>query len=382
MINVDDKEKCCACGACEQVCPVHAITMSSDGNGNYYPSVYSEICIDCGKCEKVCTYHNKIEYNYNQKTYAVVLKNKDNLKNSASGGAAYGLARCFLKNFPGSVVCGCAYDEECNPTHIIIGNYEDVYKLQGSKYCRSDVRIYQKVLANVKNQKNVLFFGTPCQCNAIKLFCKGHEEYLYTVDLICHGVIDIDYWKDYVSLIQKEYKGKLLFYSFRDKDIHKPFKSKFGISRINKNNRKVIKYYYESSSVSYYYSHFLSGSIFRENCYECPFARRERSTDITIGDYWGYEGKLSSCLGISAVLTNSDKGNRLFLLSSDLFDIEERSLEDVAKYNEQLNRPFSKEKKKYKLLSEWKEKGSIAVQKEHHKKHWKAYLLSQFGLMK
>lgn len=42
-------ETCITCGACEQECPVSAITS---GSPTY--SIDPEACIDCGACASVC----------------------------------------------------------------------------------------------------------------------------------------------------------------------------------------------------------------------------------------------------------------------------------------------------------------------------------------
>lgn len=52
----DDKKKCCGCGACANVCPKHAITMTADEQGFVYPKIDQSTCIDCGMCRKVCGY--------------------------------------------------------------------------------------------------------------------------------------------------------------------------------------------------------------------------------------------------------------------------------------------------------------------------------------
>lgn len=42
-------DKCIACGACAQNCPVGAITM---GDGQYV--INPDVCISCGLCASVC----------------------------------------------------------------------------------------------------------------------------------------------------------------------------------------------------------------------------------------------------------------------------------------------------------------------------------------
>ncbi len=42
-------DQCLECGACEDACPVHAITA---GDGKFV--IDPDLCIDCGACEDVC----------------------------------------------------------------------------------------------------------------------------------------------------------------------------------------------------------------------------------------------------------------------------------------------------------------------------------------
>ncbi len=46
---------------------------------------------------------------------------------------------------------------------------------------------------------------------------------------------------------------------------------------------------YIPARLTSYNTFFLDGDIYRENCYQCPYAKRERTGDFTIGDYWGIE---------------------------------------------------------------------------------------------
>ena len=49
-----EKEDCCGCTACFNVCPKTAITMTQDEQGFYYPVINKEKCIKCYQCVGVC----------------------------------------------------------------------------------------------------------------------------------------------------------------------------------------------------------------------------------------------------------------------------------------------------------------------------------------
>ena len=136
----------------------------------------------------------------------------------------------------------------------------------------------------------------------------------------------------------------------------------------NKKGKKKV--HYVNPSVSGYYYYFLSGKVYRENCYQCKFAQGNRASDITIGDFWGYEGKLDVSKGISALICNTDKGVELFDEAGIMFEWEERDFEMAAKGNGQLNHPTPLSLKDYSVLSEWKDKGMKFQCEKHNKQHF------------
>ncbi len=97
-----------------------------------------------------------------------------------------------------------------------------------------------------------------------------------------------------------------------------------------------------------YYKNFLRGNIYRENCYECNYAKRERISDITIGDFWGLskDSKINDDIkaGISSVIILTEKGLQLINKILPIFLYEERTYEEVYLHNEQLNNPMKKKK--------------------------------------
>lgn len=97
MIIISDKQQCCGCNACGDVCPKGSITFRTDIEGFWYPEVNIETCIDCHLCEKICPIINikdlkKNDFPKPAHTIAAVNKNMNVCWNSTSGGAYTALA--------------------------------------------------------------------------------------------------------------------------------------------------------------------------------------------------------------------------------------------------------------------------------------------------
>ena len=99
MITINDKEQCCGCNACGDVCAKGAITFRTDGEGIWYPHVDRERCVGCGLCEKVCPIINigSLKHNDLEKPecYAAEHKNLEAVFDSTSGGLFSALADCM-----------------------------------------------------------------------------------------------------------------------------------------------------------------------------------------------------------------------------------------------------------------------------------------------
>lgn len=50
----NNKNNCCGCWACVNICPTKAISMAPDNEGFLYPSILQSKCIDCKMCLQVC----------------------------------------------------------------------------------------------------------------------------------------------------------------------------------------------------------------------------------------------------------------------------------------------------------------------------------------
>lgn len=336
-----NKKDCCACGACLNICPKQAIKMQEDENGFLYPIIDNNKCIKCGLCVKTCALQNSKLTNTPLKTYAAQSNNTD-LKKSASGGIFASLAINEIK--AGGVVYGAALENVNGKLicrHIAVNNVTDLEKLQGSKYIQSNIgNIYQDVKKNLLEDKAILFTGTPCQVDGLRAYLGKKYENLYCIDIVCHGVPSNKMFQDYIETLEKKYNDKIIDFKFRDKTKGWGLTAK---GYTAKGYTAII-----SANVSSFYYYFLKSYIYRDSCYSCKYACKNRCGDITIGDYWGIETAHPEVLnnnteldyksGISCLIVNTYQGNKLIEKYKDDLRLIESDFEKSAKENGQLNR--------------------------------------------
>lgn len=346
--------------------------MQKDEYGFLYPSIDKEKCVKCGLCIKACVFTNNCLNNEPLKTYVSQSNNTD-LKQSASGGIFASIATNILKD--GGIIYGTSLelvDNKLTVRHIAVNNYKDLIKLQGSKYIQSNTeKIYQDVKKNLNENKIVLFSGTPCQVDALNSYLGKKYNNLITIDIICHGVPNNQIFQDYIKILEEKLQDKIIDFKFRDKTKGWGLTAK---GYTAKGYTAIIP-----ANVSSYYYMFLKSYIYRDSCYSCKYACKNRCSDITIGDYWGIEKAHPEILkdniysfdyktGISCLIVNTEQGEAtvekykkdLRLLLSD-FD-------KAAKENNQLNKPSKcNEQKRNKILDNYKRFGYKEVEKNFKK---------------
>lgn len=355
-------DECCACGACVNICPKNAVSMKEDKYGFLFPSIDEKLCIDCNMCKKVCAYQNISETNTPLKTWAAVSKDKQKLEKSASGGVFYTLANEIIRQ--GGCAVGAGFDSEFNLNHITARNSEELKKLQGSKYTQSNTNlIFRDIKKMLNSGERVIFSGCPCQVAGLKAYLGKDYENLFTIDLICHGVPSNRALKDYLKAFENKKNISVKDFYFRDKSIGW---GKNG-SIISEKNKKY-KLFETSESYFFYFAHSL---IMRENCYNCKYACKNRTGDISIGDFWGIEkehpellGKngIDESKGISVIIANTQKGINTVEKNRELFELYESSFEKASRGNAQLNHPSKYDSKREDILRLYTESGWEAVE--------------------
>lgn len=302
---------CCGCKACEQICTHQAISFHVDDEGFWYPSVNETKCVQCGLCEKVCPVEESESILHQKgKAYAFQLSDKEALINSSSGGVFYAIASNVLNE--NGVVYGAAFEGK-KVRHKRVESLAKIKDLMGSKYVQSDTGdTYCQVKNDLTAGRTVFYAGTPCQIAGLRLFLRKEYENLLTADLVCHGTPSPKILEGTISHIEDNLKAKFVSYSFRDKRVGGWACSSSSSSYEKGNKHTYLKY---SKEMEAYFNAFISGHMMRMSCYHCPFARLERTGDITIADYWGVK-KLhpefpNISKGMSLFVSNTEKGEHM-----------------------------------------------------------------------
>lgn len=309
MIVISDKKNCCGCSACAQVCPTNAIQMKLDMEGFLYPVIDSSKCINCSKCNKVCPMPNAGSRNaaYKREFYGAYNKNKEILKSSSSGGIFWALATHMLSM--GGVVYGAALGENFQVTHQRASTLEECALFRKSKYLASSIaNTYKQAQADLAAGKYVLFSGTPCQIAGLYSYLGKDFPKLYTCDVVCHGVPSKTVFDRYIENLNQQEGARAVSMCWRDKE------QGWGPNHVTilfDNGKKIST----TSLQNPYQKGFLNNIYLRPSCYSCHWAKLPRVGDISLADFWGYQGNLTQNNvngGLSIVILSSAKGKYLF----------------------------------------------------------------------
>ncbi len=306
----DVGNKCCGCAACYSICPTRCITMMKDMDGFLYPVVDKSSCVNCGLCKKVCPMlqMNKENRKDLEEAYGLIHNDSLILKSSSSGGLFTALAQAIFDK--GGCVFGAAFSNDfMRVQHIMTENLEELKVLRGSKYIQSDVgNSYKEVKEQLKNDRVVLFTGTPCQTAGLKLYLGHDYDNLFLVDIICHGTPSPLLWQKYLLFISdNNMSHKVVSVNFRNKE--KGWQQ-YGMEICFENGDR----YYRTLHEEPYMKLFLKDYCLRESCYQCQVKATGPISDITIGDFWGVEQteiKMDIFEGISLALVHTEKGKKL-----------------------------------------------------------------------
>ena len=335
-VRLLSSKKCTGCGLCSLVYPIGAIEMKEDKEGFLGPVVNDSLCKECHLCAERCPSIHPLQKNSIIDAYACISKNK--LKEeSASGGCFITIAQYYIEVLKG-VVYGVVFDNKLVCFHTEATTLKQIIPMQNSKYVQSNMNdIYLKVKERLEIGIRVLFSGTPCQVAGLKSYLHKEYDNLLTVEIVCHGVPNQKFWKYYLQHITT---WKVKSYYFRNRNNKKINKTTYEATvefqdKTKSTVRKILPY------EDPYYGPFLKSESFRNSCYYCQYARKDRIADITIGDvdnsktnreFYPLESK-------SMLLVNTEKGKELWYDVKGLFNFIPLDYEEESKVNLQLCMP-------------------------------------------
>lgn len=203
-----------------------------------------------------------------------------NATESTSGGAFPYFANLFFKKYEKAKLYGVKYDSDFNIVFDCIDSFEQINCFKGSKYARAKLNdCFNKIRADLESGYHVMFCGLPCQVYSLKIYLKDNHFFdnLFTIDLVCHGSPNTQFWDDYKSLLERKY-GKMQQYAFRfgKRNKSRGFFKKKGLVINDKNMQSYMEL-------------FSKNLILDKCCFNCIHknANLIRPGDITIGDFWG-----------------------------------------------------------------------------------------------
>ena len=315
--------------------------MTEDKEGFLYPSVNESLCVDCGICDRVCPMKNSFLPIEPIIVFAACNKDEDIRRKSSSGGIFTLLADKIIAE--GGVVFGAEFN---NRWDVVIGHTEKkegIARFRGSKYVQAEIGDTYKLCEQfLKDDRLVLYSGTPCQIAGLKRYLIKDYANLLTVDVICHGVPSPMVWRKYLDEVRRRaikqtavrrLLEKVPFLSFlnpmplikgirfRDKsDGWKKYRFVLELAEASAESKKssVLSSSYTINDVFYentFMKAFLQNLILRPSCHNCAAKCGKSNSDLTIGDFWGVQHlypQMDDDKGTGLVLVNSEKGRSLF----------------------------------------------------------------------
>lgn len=329
MIQIVDKQNCCGCYACYNICPTKCIHMQSDVEGFGYPVVEIDECTECGLCEQVCPIlEDKTAGNYEPLAYACINNNETIRLESSSGGLFSLIAEQVIDD--GGVVFGANFNENFEVEHSCVEIKGELEKFRGSKYVQSRIgETYKQAKQLLKSGRKALFTGTPCQIDGLKSYLGKFYSNLLCVDIVCHGVPSPGVWKKYVDYRQAKASSAAQRISFRRKD---DGWKRYSVSFLFENNTE----YRKTLDKDLYMRAFLKNVCLRPSCYACQFKTIHRQSDITLADFWGIDHMLPDMdddKGTSLIFVNSKAGQAMIEQIADKMKFKEVDINEAVKYN-------------------------------------------------
>lgn len=318
--TVCERDMCAGCMACMDSC-AHGAVHIEDTMEAFNAVIDADKCVDCGACERACPIANVAPKAAPVAWRQGWARDPELRAQSTSGGYATAIARAFVAR--GGLVCGCV-QQDGSFIFKLTDDARDLGRMQGTKYVKSDaVGAYCDVRAALRQGREVLFVGLPCQAAAMRRFVGRAGDRLYAIDLICHGSTSPKLLCGYLDAKGMPLKGELIL------DFRKKVQYQLRYRGAETVGRPGVRDRYSTA--------FLCGLTYTRGCYSCPYACGERTSDLTLGDSWGTELEDEMVRGISLALVMNERGQELLRMA----DVEALPVgaERALANNKQLQKP-------------------------------------------
>lgn len=327
------KSDCFGCEACAQVCPKAAIRITSDDDGFRYPSIDEHKCIHCTLCRRVCPAVSMLDAYEPLCVFGGYITDRSIREGSTSGGAFTAIVEAWSDN--DTFIVG-AEAVGLDVHHCAITGTAELARLRKSKYLQSVIGdTYCTVQKALQEQRRVVFSGTPCQVAALRSFlAKEDLTNLLLIEVVCEGVPSPNYIHKFAEWLGKRQNGRVLSIDYRYKDGRK---WDFQVMQASLQNPRGGTFKWKQDRwFNPFWSIWLQHLISRPSCYECPFAKRERVADVTLGDLWGVHLYCPELYGFnggaSVIFCNTAKGVAALEKAKPLLFGHHLDIEDAIRY--------------------------------------------------
>ena len=373
-LDTQKKEHCFGCEACAQACAVGAIRMIDDEESFRYPQIDFEKCVKCGACVSACPANEPPKCNTPIETYGGYVLNNSIRAQSTSGGIFTAIVDAWAEN--DTVIFGAEADG-LDVRHTYVVGRGNIARFRKSKYLQSFIgSAYSDAERFLKEGRRVIFSGTPCQIAGLMKYL-GNTDYdnLLTAEVVCEGVPTPQYIRKFAAWLGDKHGGVVRSIDYRAKRSGEGGKWDFQMMQVNICNRiDSGKWDFEAMSVHVdcrqgksriwrkdrwfnpFWSIWLQHLISRPSCYTCPFAKKERVADITLGDLWGVHlycpdlyGKNG---GASIVFCNTEKGKAALLKARPALHGRNLPLDQAIKYQGPMRNHISPNPRRAECMSD------------------------------
>ncbi|KKH90399.1 F420H2 dehydrogenase, partial [Methanosarcina mazei] len=225
-----------ACGACEAVCPIGAVTVKKaaeirDPNDMslYKKGAAYQVCEGCLTCSRICPVMDGFigdELSNVRKFFGA--RAKDNI-GSQDGGVTSGILKGLFNRGEIDCAVGITRNENWEPEVVLLTSAEDVERTRGTKYTSDPV--VAALREAFEKYDRIAVVGVPCQAHASRLIRENvNEKIVLIIGLLCmesfhhdvmlNKIIPEILKVDVQDIVKMEFtKGKFWVYT-KDEGVH------------------------------------------------------------------------------------------------------------------------------------------------------------------